>query len=142
MKQNNKQEDNEDSVVYCTKCYSLKIKYEDAIGMDCCGDCGCTDFGVTSFDNWENLYKTRYGHKYVTEVKNVRNSPIFKMSSDKLKTLLYDHKDWEDICHTLYPSFPKWLSKSDSVILLFAKLYKDNRLDDLKMELINRINKK
>ena len=64
------------------------------------------------------------------------------MPSDKLKTLLYDHKDWEDICHTLYPSFPKWLGKSDSVILLFAKLYKDNRLDDLKMELINRINKK
>lgn len=138
MKQNNIQEDDEDSVVYCTKCYSLKIKYEEAIGMDCCGDCGCTDFKTASFNDWEKLYKARYGHKFVRETGNIRNSPIFQMSNSQLKTMVYDNASWREICQTLYPTFPRWLSKADSVVLLFAKLYQDNRLDDLRMEMIKQ----
>lgn len=43
-KQENINEMELDTVDFCSKCYSLKIKYEDSIGMDCCEDCGCTDF--------------------------------------------------------------------------------------------------
>lgn len=131
----------EEPVVYCTRCYSLKIKYEESIGMDCCEDCGCTDFKTADFDDWEKLYKARYGHKFVEEKGNIRNSPIFKMSNDQLKDKVYENAEWREICHALYPTFPRWLSKIDSVILLFAKLYQDSRLDDLRMELLNR-NKK
>lgn len=141
MNQNKLQECDEDSVIYCTKCYSLKIKYEESIDMDCCADCGCTDFKTTSFDDWEKLYKSRYGHKFVEEVGSIRNSPIFKMSNDQLKSMVYESPAWREICQALYPTFPKWLSKSDSVIMLFAKLYQDSRLDDLRMELINRSKK-
>lgn len=128
----------EDSVIYCTKCYSLKIKYEESIDMDCCVDCGCTDLKTASFDTWERLYKARYGHKFVEEIGNIRNSPIFKMSHEQLKSKVYNSPSWREICQSLYPTFPKWLSKVDSVIMLFSKVYQDNRLDDLRIELINR----
>ena len=41
INQDNLQECDEDSVIYCTKCYSLKIKYEESIDMDCCADKDC-----------------------------------------------------------------------------------------------------
>ena len=128
-------------VTFCSRCYSLKIIYEDAIGADCCGECGCSDVQTASIEEWESLFKKRYGHSYVNSVKDIRKSPIFLMSIDKLKTLVYNHPEWKFICKTLYPSFPDGLSKSDSVILLFAKLCNDNKLDTLRFELINR-NKK
>lgn len=128
----------DEPITYCSKCYSLKIKYEDSIGMDSCGDCGCTDFITSSVEDWEKLYEKRYGHKFVEEKGDIRKSPIFQMSNDKLKDLLFQCNDWKEICHLLYPAFPEWLGKADSIILLFARLYKDNRLDDLKMELVKR----
>lgn len=125
-------------VNYCTKCYSLGIKYEESIGMDCCSQCGCTDFKTASFFEWEKLYMNRYGHKYVEKTNDVRMSPIFQLSPEKLKAKVFNDSHWREICTAMYPTFPNWLSKSDSVILLFAKLYQENRLDDLKVELINR----
>lgn len=128
----------DEPISYCSRCYSLKIKYEDTVGMECCGDCGCTDFTSSSVEEWDKLFQKRYGHKFVEDKGNIRKSPIFQMSNDKLKNLVFQCNEWREICSILYPAFPKWLSKTDSVILLFAKLYQDNRLDDLKMELINR----
>lgn len=128
-------------VTYCARCYSLKIVHEDSIGMDCCEDCGSSDLKTSSFEEWEKLYKERYGHKFVEETGDIRRSPIFQLSNDKLKTKVYNDPSWREICRTLYPAFPNWLSKADSIVLLFAKLYQDNRLDELRMELINR-NKK
>lgn len=133
-----KEQEEKDSVDYCARCYSLKIKYEDSIGMDCCEDCGCTDFKTATFDTWEKLYKERYGHKFVEGNKDIRKSPIFQMSNDKLKAKVFNNSSWKEICKSMYPTFPNWLSKADSIILLFAKLYQENRLDDLRMELINR----
>lgn len=129
-------------VTYCSKCYSLKIIHEDAIDSDCCGDCGCSDMKTSSIGEWEKLFENRYGHKYVEASHDIRKNPIFQMSNDKLKTKLFNDPTWRDICRTLYPVFPNWLSKADSIILLFAKLSQDNRLDDLRIELINRNNKR
>lgn len=133
-----KQEVEEEPITYCKRCYSIKVRFEDSIGMDCCGDCGCTDFGTASFEEWEGLYKGRYGHKYMEDVGEVRKNPIFQMDIEKLKTLLYKNPAWREICVTMYSTFPNWLSKTDSIILLFAKLCQENRLDDLRRELIKR----
>ena len=100
------------------------------------------DSRVKTLSDWEKLYKERYGHKYVEEVGDIRKSPIFQMSNDKLKIKVSNDPSWREICRAMYPAFPNWLSKADSIILLFAKLYQENRLDDLRMELINRSNNK
>lgn len=138
LKQNTLKDYDAEPVTYCSRCYSLKIKYEDSIGMDCCGDCGCTDFKTSSFDDWEQLYEKRYGHKFVEPNNDIRKSPVFQLSNSQLKELLYNTPSWGTICRTLYPSFPKWLTKADSIMMLFAKLYQDNRLDELRVELRNQ----
>lgn len=129
-------QEQEEPVYYCPICYSLRIKYEDAIGSDCCMDCGCTDIESCSIDEWENKYEKRFGHKYLVEKKDVRNSPIFKLSLDKLKSKVLNHPSWRKIIHLLYPKFPSCYGKEDSIILLFDKLVKDNRVDDIKYLLI------
>lgn len=126
---------NEEPITYCSRCYSLKIVYEDAIGDDYCDDCGCLELKTTSIEEWEDLYEKRYGHKYVASNHDIRKSPIFLMSPEKLKTTLYNCSEWKEICKELYPAFPDGISKSDSVILLFAKLCNDNRLDELRLRL-------
>ena len=128
-------------MTYCARCYSLGIVHEDSIGMDCCKECGSSDLLTSSEEEWERLYKQRYGHKFVEEERDIRKSPIFQMSNDKLKTKVFNDPSWKEICRALYPAFPEWLGKADSIVLLFAKLYQENRLDDLRMELINRLNK-
>ena len=125
-------------VEYCSRCYSLKIKYEEAIDADCCADCGCSDILTTTIDHWEELYKNRYGTKFVEKGTDPRKSPIFKLSIKKLKEKVYYHSSYKDIIYKLYPHFPRKLSKAESVILLFDKLIRDNRLDDLRLLLINQ----
>lgn len=129
-------------VTYCAKCYSLNIRYEDSIGMDCCGKCGCTDFLTSSYDEWEKKFKERYGHKLIEEKGDIKKSPIFQMTNTQLKKELIKCPSWKLVCRNLYPNFPNWLDKADSIILLFAKLYKDNRIDELKMELIKQDKKR
>ncbi len=135
------EEYNSEPVTYCARCYSLGIVHEDSIGMDCCKECGSSDLLTSSEEEWERLYKQRYGHKFVEEERDIRKSPIFQMSNDKLKTKVFNDPSWKEICRALYPAFPEWLGKADSIVLLFAKLYQENRLDDLRVELINRLNK-
>lgn len=128
-------------VMYCARCYSLNIVYEEAVGTDCCGECGCSDMKTTSIEEWERLYEVRYGHKFVVKTNNYKDSPIFALTDSKLKLMVSNREDWKDLCKTMYPKFPEGLGNTDSVILLFAKLADDNRLDDLRIELINRMNK-
>lgn len=123
-------------VVFCARCYSLKIKYEEAIDAECCMDCGCSDVREASIEEWEKLYEHRYGKKYVVRSNDPRKTPIFKMPLTKLKMYVYDHPSLDYIIHHLYPRFPKGLSKADSVILLFSSLIRDNRLDELRLLLI------
>lgn len=131
----------QEPVAYCAKCYSLNIIHEEVIDSDCCGECGCSDIRTTSIDEWEKMYVNRYKHKFVETNHDVRKSPIFLLPLEKLKLKVYNNSEWRDICKTLYPTFPDGLSKTDSTILLFAKLVQENRIDDLRLELINR-NKK
>lgn len=58
---------NDEPVWYCRTCLSLKvINLEDEMVPCYCGDinCGSTDIGTTSNDNWEKMYKRRYHKKF------------------------------------------------------------------------------
>lgn len=123
---------NSEPVVYCARCYSLKIRHEDAVDTDCCMECGSTETATTSIGNWERLYEERYGHKFVERGNNPRNSIYFKMPVSELKTRLYMDGRWRSMIRQLYPGFPRDLGRADSVILLFDKLSKDGRMDDLR----------
>lgn len=126
----------EEPVVYCTKCYSLKIKYEETIDSDCCMDCGSTETAETSIHQWEELYKQRYGHKYI-EKGNPRNSLYFTMPLKKLRDLVYHCKLLPFIIKRFYPEMPKGLTKTEAINVLFNKLNKENQLDDLRYLLYN-----
>lgn len=119
-------------VEYCAKCYSLRIIHDENTDTDCCSICGSTDIATTTIDRWERLYEGRYGHKFVEVSQDPRKSLYFKMPLSELKTKLYNSKYIWSILYSLYPFFPKGLSKSESIIVLFDKLSKDNKLDDLR----------
>ena len=135
-----KQENNiqEEPWVFCERCYSIRFKYEDSLGMECCEDCGCTDFKSSTFEDWEKLYKNRYGHPYLEDCNSIKKSTVFLLSDEQLKTKLFKSSACKEICRKLYTGFPGGLSNEDSVLLLFSKLYRDNRLDALRLELAYR----
>ena len=53
-------------VLYCKHCLSLNIrnipKIEDS---DYCDECGSTDIGECLIEEWETLYKNKYGYNYL-----------------------------------------------------------------------------
>lgn len=59
---------NAEPVLYCKNCLSLKVRnipvMEDS---DYCDECGSTDIGECSIEEWENLYTKKYGHRYLEE---------------------------------------------------------------------------
>lgn len=124
-------------VRYCPRCFSLKVRYEDAIGSDCCMDCGCSDIAETTIDEWERMYKERYGSTYVSHERNLRETPIFKCSIPQLKVKVYDSPDCMGIITGMYPSFPRGYGKVDSVLMFFDRLCKDNRVNELRAILLN-----
>ena len=119
-------------VVYCAKCLSLKIKHEDALDIDCCGNCGSTDIVESSIGIWEKKYEAKYGKKFTVKNNDPRNSPIFKLPINKLMTKVSDYPKWEKIIMGIYSHFPKGISKADSIVMFFDKLVKDNKLDSLR----------
>lgn len=55
-------------VLYCKHCLSIRVRNIPMMeNSDFCDKCGSTDIEETSIENWEELYKSRYGHKYLEE---------------------------------------------------------------------------
>ena len=126
-------------VLYCKGCYSLKIKYEEVTDSDYCADCGCSDIAEAPFEVWQQKYESKYGHKLAEKSDDPKSSFIFKLSLEELKNKVFNSEKCKEIIHAMYPKFPRGLSKADSVILLFDKLVKENRLSDLKLYLLNKL---
>lgn len=60
-----KEEYDKEPVFYCNNCLSLKIrhlKYLD--NSEYCDECGSTDIETANIEEWERMYKERYGHKF------------------------------------------------------------------------------
>ena len=122
----------DEPVVYCAECYSLKIVHEDSIDSDCCMECGCTTVREAPFEEWEKLYEKRYGKKFTVKSEDHSRSPIFTMPLNKLKTKVYNSPKWETIIKEIYGCLPKGLSKIDAILVFFDKLIKDNKLNNLR----------
>lgn len=129
----------DEPVKYCARCYSLKVKYEDAIDSECCADCGSSDILEAPIEEWEKKYEKRYKHKFTEKNDDPKKSFIFKMPIEKLKTKVYESEHWREIIHHLYPRFPGGFGRADSIILLFDKLIKDNKIEELKLYLYNKL---
>lgn len=127
----------DDPVVFCNKCLSLSIKHSDIVDTDYCSCCGCSDISEAPIAEWENKYKKKYGKPYVVKSNDIKKNPIFLLTRGKLMTKLASLPQWKEIIKKLYPRFPNSWSKADSIILLFDKLTKDNRMDDLRITILN-----
>ena len=65
---NSKQEYNEEPVFYCKNCLSLKVKTVQVdSNLDYCDECGSTDIEQISIEEWEDIYKNRYGTYYLNK---------------------------------------------------------------------------
>lgn len=61
-----KSEYNNEPVYYCKHCLSLKIRNVPMIeDSDYCDECGSTNIGQCSIEEWEKMYKERYGFKFL-----------------------------------------------------------------------------
>ena len=67
----NSKDYNDEPVFYCKSCLSLKIKTV-ALGLDLdyCDECGCTDIEEANIEEWQALYRARYGFEYLTKELN------------------------------------------------------------------------
>jgi len=83
------------------------------------------------------MYRSRYGHLYVSERRDIRNHPIFQYTLSELRMRLLNRTDCMNIITKMYPKFPKGFGKKDSVFLFFDRLLKDNRVNDLRYYLLN-----
>ena len=57
---------NEEPVLYCKHCLSLKVRFVPRMKDSDYGDeCGSTNIGEGSIEEGETNYRNRYGHKYL-----------------------------------------------------------------------------
>lgn len=120
-------------VKYCARCYSLKIKYEESLDSEYCAECGSTDVLESPIEEWERKYERRYGHKFTVKEENPEKTFFFRLTTKELMHKVSDSPKWNEIIRGIYPHFPRGYSKTDSLILFFDTLIKQNRLGELRL---------
>ena len=120
-------------VKYCARCYSLKIKYEDALDSECCAECGSTDILEAPVDEWEKKYERRYGHKLTQKTEDPKSTYFFKLTTKELMDKVAGSLKWREIIKSIYPHFPGGYGKADSIVLFFDTLIKQNKIGELKL---------
>lgn len=59
---------NLEPVFYCKHCLSLRVRHIQSLKeSEYCDSCGSTNVGQTDIENWENMYKNKFGHNYLEE---------------------------------------------------------------------------
>lgn len=69
----NQQKDNYNDIPvhYCKNCLSLKIRTVVVNSdLEYCDECGGTDIDSIHIEEWEKLFKERYGFNYLTNISN------------------------------------------------------------------------
>lgn len=67
-----KSEYNKEPVFYCKHCLSLKIRDAGLPELLYCDECGSADIFSISIEEWENMYKDKYGFKYLEKNYNTK----------------------------------------------------------------------
>ena len=58
----------DDPVFYCKRCLSLNIKQIPLVeNQDYCDECGSTDIGTADIEEWNRMYKKKYGHDHIVK---------------------------------------------------------------------------
>lgn len=66
MQPSKKEEYNNEPVLYCAKCLSLRVMGVKGMqDSDYCDACGSTHIEQCHIEEWEELYKKRYGTRYL-----------------------------------------------------------------------------
>lgn len=61
-----KRQYNDEQIYYCKNCLSLRVRDVAHIeNSEYCDECGSTNIQQTTIEEWETLYKTKYGHKFL-----------------------------------------------------------------------------
>jgi len=108
---------------------------------DYCMKCGCSEVAEASIGEWEELYKARYGRRYVERTGDPYRKHIYQMTVQELKTELYDRANYREVIETLYPGFPRHFSRIDAILLFFDKIIKEGELNKLRDILIEKHDK-
>lgn len=59
---------NLEPVFYCKHCLSLRVRHIQGLNdSEYCDSCGSTNIEETSIEDWENMYKNKFGHNYLEE---------------------------------------------------------------------------
>jgi hypothetical protein len=59
----------EENVLYCVDCLSLKILGIEGTDVCYCGECGSTNIQETDIGTWESMYEKKNRKKYITRSK-------------------------------------------------------------------------
>ena len=58
----------EEPVYYCKRCLSLNIQEMPMIaGGLYCGECGASETAQTQIEEWDRMYKERYGREFIVK---------------------------------------------------------------------------
>lgn len=58
---------NDEPVLYCKHCLSLKIRDAGLKDLTYCDDCGSTDIESDNIFKWEEKYQNKYGFKFLNK---------------------------------------------------------------------------
>ena len=62
----NQSDYNKEPVFFCKHCLSLKIRYVSWLkDSNYCDECGSTETEQASIEEWQELYKKKYGHNFL-----------------------------------------------------------------------------
>lgn len=68
---NSLKEFNDEPVYYCKNCLSLKIKtVMVGLGLDYCDECSGTTIEQAHIEEWQDLYRKRYGFDFLNKQLN------------------------------------------------------------------------
>lgn len=57
----------DEPVFYCKRCLSLNIKQMPITDQEYCGECGSADIATIGIDEWNLMYREKYGHDYIVK---------------------------------------------------------------------------
>lgn len=120
-------------IAYCARCYSLKVKHDDTLDMDCCAECGSTDIQEAPVEEWERKYERRYGHKLTQKEGDPKKTYFFRLTTKELMDRVAGSPRWREIIQGIYPHFPGGYGRADSIVLFFDTLVRQNKIGELKL---------